>query len=96
MVRDRLFLIDSLGFIFRAYHGRARRGAPPMRTTTDQSTEAIYIFNNMLPKLTKSFSPPCIAAIFRKLRADHSLAGIAEYKANRVEWYHFRSDSDRF
>src|SRR5215470_6753148 len=88
MARNRLFLIDSLGFIFRAYHAQARTGAPPMRTSTGQSTEAIYIFNSMLRKLAKSFSPPYIAAIFRKLCADHSLAGIAEYKANRVETAH--------
>jgi hypothetical protein len=29
-----------------------------MRTATGQSAEAIYIFNNMLHKLAKSFSPP--------------------------------------
>ena len=34
MLRPRLFLIDSFGFIFRAYHARARSGAPPMRTST--------------------------------------------------------------
>ena len=48
VARPRLFLIDSFGFIFRAYHARARSGAPPMRTSTGLSTEAVYIFNNML------------------------------------------------
>jgi len=47
----RLFLIDSFGFIFRAYHARARSGAPPMRTSAGLSTEAVYIFNSMLRKL---------------------------------------------
>ena len=51
MKRPRLFLIDSFGFIFRAYHARARSGAPPMRTTTGISTEAVYIFHNMVRKL---------------------------------------------
>ncbi len=53
MHRARLFLIDSYGFIFRAYHARARSGAPPMRTTTGISTEAIYIFHNMVRKLQR-------------------------------------------
>ena len=54
----RLFLIDSFGFIFRAYHARARSAAPPMRTSTGLSTEAVYIFTNMLRKLSKQFDPP--------------------------------------
>ena len=49
----RLFLIDSFGFIFRAYHARARSGAPPMRTSTGLATEVVFIFNNMLRKLAK-------------------------------------------
>jgi hypothetical protein len=65
----------------------ARRYAPA-RGRRGQSTKAISIFNNMLGKLAKSFSPPYIAAIFRKFCADHPLAGIAEYKANRVETAH--------
>ena len=48
VARQQLFLIDTFGFIFRAYHARARSGAPPMRTGTGFSTEAVYIFNNML------------------------------------------------
>jgi len=83
--QDRLFLIDSFGFIFRAYHARARSGAPPMRTSTGFSTEAVYIFNNMLRKLSKQYDPPYIAAVFESGEATHRVQEFAEYKANRVE-----------
>ena len=85
VAKDRLFLIDSFGFIFRAYHARARSGAPPMRTSTGFSTEAVYIFNNMLRKLAKQFDPPYIAAVFESGEATHRVQEFAEYKANRVE-----------
>ena len=52
MQSPRLFLIDTYGFIFRAYHARARTGATPMRTSTGLSTEVVFIFSNMLCKLT--------------------------------------------
>ena len=61
----RLFLIDTYGFIFRAYHARARSAAPPMRTTTGLQTEAVYIFHNMLRKLRTAYHPEYIAADFR-------------------------------
>src|SRR5580700_5829559 len=82
--RARLFLIDSYGFIFRAYHARARSGAPPMRTTTGISTEAVYIFHNMVRKLRASYQPEYIAAIFEsgKTFREEAYAG---YKANRTE-----------
>src|SRR5205823_3700153 len=85
MSRPRLFLIDSFGFIFRAYHARARSGAPPMRTGTGISTEAVYIFNNMLRKLSKEHNPPYIAAIFESGEPTHRVREFAEYKANRAE-----------
>jgi DNA polymerase-1 len=81
----RLFLIDAFGFIFRAYHARARSGAPPMRTSTGFSTEAVYIFNNMLRKLTKQYDPPFIAAVFESGEPTHRVQEFAEYKANRQE-----------
>ena len=58
------FLIDTYGFVFRAYHARARMQAPPMRTSTGLPTEAVLIFNNMLRKLAKTFAPQYMAAIF--------------------------------
>src|SRR5690242_21749179 len=83
--QKRLFLIDTFGFIFRAYHARARSGAPPMRTSTGISTEAVYIFNNMLRKLAKEHDPPYIAAIFESGAPTHRMAEFADYKANRSE-----------
>ncbi len=83
--QPRLFLIDSFGFIFRAYHARARSGAPPMRTSTGLSTEAVYIFNNMLRKLSKSYAPEYIAAVFESGAPVQRMAEFADYKANRTE-----------
>ncbi len=82
----RLYLIDSFGFIFRAYHARARSGAPPMRTATGLSTEAVFIFHNMLRKLVTSFKPEYIAAIFESVEAPTFRSeSFADYKANRTE-----------
>jgi DNA polymerase I len=83
--QKRLFLIDSFGFIFRAYHARARTGAPPMRTSTGLSTEAVYIFTNMLRKLAKQYAPEYMAAVFESGEAAHRVQEFAEYKANRTE-----------
>jgi len=81
----RLFLIDTYGFIFRAYHARARMQAPPMRTSTGLSTEVVYIFNSMLRKLAKSYKPEYMAAIFESLGKTHREEEFPEYKANRAE-----------
>ena len=85
MPRPRLFLIDTFGFIFRAYHARARSGAPPMRTTTGISTEAVYIFHNMLRKLLTSYKPEYITAVFESSEPTFRSDSFAEYKANRSE-----------
>src|SRR5947199_9197765 len=85
MAQKRLFLIDTLGFIFRAYHARARNGAPPMRTSTGHSTEAVFMFNNMLRKLTKTYKPSSIAAVFESAGPTLREQEFADYKANRTE-----------
>jgi DNA polymerase-1 len=85
VAKQRLFLIDSFGFIFRAYHARARSGAPPMRTSGGFSTEAVYIFNNMLRKLSRELDPPYIAAVFESGESTQRVAEFADYKANRTE-----------
>ena len=58
----RIFLIDTFGFVFRAYHAMARQR--PMSTKTGIPTSATYVFVNMLNKLRQDFAPEYIAAIF--------------------------------
>jgi DNA polymerase-1 len=81
----RLFLVDSFGFIFRAYHARARSGAPPMRTSSGISTEAVFIFHNMLRKLKTQYKPEYLTAIFESLGPTFRDEAFADYKANRSE-----------
>jgi DNA polymerase I len=61
-IKDRVFLIDTMSFIFRAYHAMARQR--PMSTRTGLPTAAIYVFVNMLRKLREDFSPEYLAAVF--------------------------------
>ncbi|MGA7291703.1 MAG: DNA polymerase I [Terriglobales bacterium] len=60
--RGRIFLIDTMSFIFRAYHAMARQR--PMSTKTGVPTAATYVFVNMLRKLRDDFSPEHLAAVF--------------------------------
>jgi DNA polymerase-1 len=56
-----------------------------MRTTTGLSTEAVYIFNNMLRKLAKQHSPAYLAAVFESSEPTHRSEAFAQYKATRNE-----------
>ncbi|MBI4876784.1 MAG: DNA polymerase I [Acidobacteria bacterium] len=85
MPPPRLFLIDSFGFIFRAFHARARSAATPMRTSTGLPTEAVYIFNSMLRKLVAAHHPEYLAAVFESEGPTLREQEYAEYKANRPE-----------
>ena len=60
--KDRIFLIDAMSFIFRAYHAMARQRG--MSTKTGLPTAATYVFVNMLRKLRDDFSPEYLAAVF--------------------------------
>jgi DNA polymerase-1 len=60
--QQRIFLIDTMSFIFRAYHAMARQR--PMSTKKGLPTAAIYVFVNMLRKLRDDFSPQYLAAVF--------------------------------
>jgi DNA polymerase-1 len=60
--KNRVFLIDAMSFIFRAYHAMARQR--PMSTKTGIPTAATYVFVNMLNKLRQDFSPQYLAAVY--------------------------------
>ncbi len=60
--KPRVFLIDAMSFIFRAYHAMARQR--PMSTKAGVPTAATYVFVNMLRKLRDDFHPEYLAAVF--------------------------------
>ena len=60
--KERIFLIDTMSFIFRAYHAMARQRS--MSTKSGLPTAAVYVFVNMLRKLRDDFSPAYLAAVF--------------------------------
>ena len=57
-----VYLLDSMAFIFRAYHAMQRQR--PMSTRTGIPTAATYVFVNMINKLRKDFQPEYLAAVY--------------------------------
>src|ERR1700760_4785682 len=57
-----VYLLDTMAFIFRAYHAMQR--SRPMSTRTGIPTAATYVFVNMLNKLRKDFNPEYLAAVY--------------------------------
>lgn len=57
-----VFLLDSMSYIFRAYHAMQRQR--PMSTRTGVPTAATYVFVNMINKLRRDFQPEFFAAVF--------------------------------
>ncbi len=57
-----IYLLDSMSFIFRAYHAMQRQR--PMSTRNGIPTAATFVFVNMINKLRRDFSPVFFAAIF--------------------------------
>jgi DNA polymerase-1 len=57
-----IYLLDTMAFIFRAYHAMQRQR--PMSTRTGIPTAATYVFVNMINKLRKDFAPHYLAAVY--------------------------------
>ena len=56
----RLFLIDAMGFVFRAFYAPMER----LRSPNGLPTKVPYVFANMLRKLAKDWSPDYVAVVF--------------------------------
>jgi DNA polymerase-1 len=57
-----IYLLDTMAFIFRAYHAMQR--SRPMTTRTGIPTAATYVFVNMINKLRADFKPEYLAAVY--------------------------------
>ncbi|HUS10300.1 MAG TPA: DNA polymerase I [Pyrinomonadaceae bacterium] len=81
---ERVFLIDSMSHIFRAFFAPMANRVAPLATSSGQVTQAIYIFTNMLRKLLQDEKPNYIAAIFESKERTFRHETFADYKANRL------------
>jgi len=81
---ERVFLIDSMSHIFRAFFAPMANRAAPLATSGGQVTQAVYIFTNMLRKLLQDEKPNYIAAIFESKEKTFRHETFAGYKANRL------------
>ena len=82
---ERVFLIDSMSHIFRAFYAPMANRVAPLATSHGQVTQAVYIFTNMLIKLLREEKPDYIAAIFESREKTFRHETFADYKANRLE-----------
>ena len=81
-----VFLIDSLRLHFPGLSTPVPAPTPrPCAPVRAISTEAIFIFNNMLRKLSNTFKPVHMAAVFESVGPTLREQAFAEYKANRTE-----------
>lgn len=82
---ERVFLIDSMSHIFRAFYAPLANRAAPLMTSKGQVTQAVYIFTNMLRKLIQDEKPKYIAAVFESKERTFRHEAFAEYKATRTQ-----------
>src|SRR2546429_5938609 len=85
---ERVFLIDSMSHIFRAFYAPMANRAAPLATSKGQVTQAVFIFTNMLRKLLSEEKPQYIAAIFESKEKTFRHETFTDYKANRLEMPH--------
>ncbi|MFN2500791.1 MAG: DNA polymerase I [Pyrinomonadaceae bacterium] len=81
----RVFLIDAMSHIFRAFFAPMGMKQDPMRNSKGQVTQAVFIFTSMLRKLINDEKPEYIAAVFDTFAPTFRHDSFAAYKANRED-----------
>jgi DNA polymerase I len=81
----RVFLIDSMSHIFRAFFAPMGMRQEPLRNSKGQVTQAVFVFTNMLRKLLNDEKPDYVAAVFDTPEKTFRHDSFADYKANRAE-----------
>ncbi|MEP6788733.1 MAG: DNA polymerase I, partial [Acidobacteriota bacterium] len=79
----RVFLIDAMSHIYRAFFAPMGMKQDPLRNSKGQVTQAVFVFTNMLRKLINDEKPEYIAAVFDTMVPTFRHESYVEYKANR-------------
>ena len=75
----KLFLVDAMGFIFRAYFAPMAR----LNSPSGLPTKVPYLFSNMLRKLQKEHAPDYLAVVFDTREPTFRDKLFDKYKAQR-------------
>ncbi len=81
----RVFLVDSMSHIFRAYFAPMGSKNEPLRNSKGQITQAVFVFTNILRKLLSDEKPDYIAAVFDSAAPTFRHDAYVQYKANRED-----------
>ena len=79
----RVFLIDAMSHIYRAFFAPMGMKQEPMRNSKGQVTQAVFVFTNMLRKLINDEKPEYIAAVWDTAAPTFRHDSFEAYKANR-------------
>ncbi len=82
---ERVYLIDSMSHIFRAYFAPMSGRVDPLTNSQGQVTQAVFIFTSMLRKLLQDEKPHYIAAVFESGEKTFRHETFTDYKAHRAE-----------
>ena len=82
---ERVFLIDAMSHIFRAYFAPMGARADPLTNSKGQITQAVFVFTSMLRKLLQDEKPHYVAAVFESGDKTFRHEEFAAYKSNRAE-----------
>ena len=75
----KIFLVDAMGFIFRAYFAPMGR----LNSPSGVPTKVPYLFSNMLRKIQKEYSPDYLAVVFDTREPTFRDKLFDKYKAQR-------------
>ncbi len=81
----RVFLIDAMSHIYRAFFAPMGMRQDPLRNSKGEVTQAVFVFTNMLRKLLNDERPEYIAAVWDTFAPTFRHDSYADYKANRQE-----------
>jgi len=81
----RVYLIDAMSHIFRAFYAPMGARQEPLRNSSGQVTQAVFVFTHMLRKLLNDEKPDYIAAVFDSAEKTFRHESFEDYKANRDE-----------
>ena len=80
----RVFLIDAMSHIFRAFFAPMGNRTDTLRTSAGMPTQGVFVFTNILRKLLDE-KPDYVAAVFESSEKTFREEISADYKANRPD-----------